>query len=285
MTAEGIADVLLIWLSSRTNRWAGEYVSVKEFAGDDETLIQRAEEAAWLLQERGHVAVLEAPGCLDVAITDSGLREADRILAERDNHGARFGYVLDRLVAQAFASPDGTVRLQMFVATTVYLGEHLEVAVVLRAARSLRDYGLAVLTPAEGHPSTLTLTSRGEHCAMSGQKVNKYVSEQTPVAAGPVFNQHVYGGTAAQGMNVTQNVGVQADQLADLVRQLRGFATTLPPADQEDFLVDVEVLEDTEQVSQARLGAGQRIMLALNAAPGAQAIVEMVGQVMGALGG
>lgn len=285
MTAEDVADVLLIWLSNRTNRWAGEYVSVKEFAGDDETLLQWAEEAAWLLQERGHVAVLKVPGCLDAAIADSGLVEADRILAKRDNHVARFGYVLDRLVAQAFASPDGAVQLQMFVATTLYLGEHLKVAVVLRAARGLRDYGLAVLTPAEGHPTTLTLTPRGELCAMSGQKVNQYVSEQTPASAGPVFTQNVYGGTAAQGMNVTQNVGVQTDQLADLVRQLRGFATTLPTAEREDFLVDVEVLEDTEQGPQARLSAGQRIMLALNAAPGAQAMVEIVGQVIGALGG
>ncbi|MFD6181423.1 hypothetical protein [Streptomyces goshikiensis] len=284
MTAEGVADALLTWLSSHCNRWAGEYVSLKEFAGDDETLIQRAEDAAWLLQERGHVWVLESYVC-SVAITDGGLHEADRILAERGNHGARFSFVLDQLIARAFASPDGAVRLQMFVATTIYLGEHLDVAVVLRAARSLCDYGLAVATPTEGHPATLTLTSRGEHCAMSGQKVNKYVSDQIPAAAGPVFTQNVYGGTAAQGVNVTQNVGVQADQLADLVQQLRGFAVTLPPADQEDFLVDVEVLEDAEQVPQARLSAGQRIMLALNAAPGAQAIAELVGQIMGALGG
>lgn len=229
--------------------------------------------------------MLETLGCVAVSITYRGLREADRIVAERGDHGARFAYVLDRLVSQAFASPDGVVPLQTFIATTMYLGEHPEIAVILRAARSLRDYGLAVLTPADGHHKTLTLTSRGEHCAMSGQKVNQYVSEQTPAPAGPVFTQNVYGGTAAQGVNVTQNVGVQADQLADLVRQIRGLAPTLPQTDQEDFLVDVEVLEDTEQAPQARLSAGQRIMLALNAAPGAQAITAMVGQVIGALGG
>ncbi|MFD5145876.1 hypothetical protein [Streptomyces sp. NPDC058401] len=111
------------------------------------------------------------------------------------------------------------------------------------------------------------------------------MSEQTPAAAGPSFTQNVYGGTAAQGVNVTQNIGVQADQLADLVRQLRGLAPTLPQADQEEFLVDVEVLEDTEQAPRARLSAGQRIMLALNAAPAAQAAVETLGQVIGALGG
>ncbi|MEU3836079.1 hypothetical protein [Streptomyces microflavus] len=285
MTAENVADVLLIWLSSHTGRDVGKCVDVKDFAGAEEVYVQRVEEAARLLHERGHVEELRTFGCSAVSITHSGLREADRILAERENHGARFSYVLDRLVAEAIASPEGTVQLLPFVATTIYLGEHLEITVVLRAARSLREYGLAVLTPAEGHPTTLTLTPRGELCAMSGQKVNQYVSEQTPAPAGPVFTQNVYGGTAAQGMNVTQNVGVQADQLADLVRQLRSFATTLPAAEQEDFLVDVEVLEDTEQGAQARLSAGQRIMLALNAAPGAQAIVEIVGQVIGALGG
>lgn len=285
MTAEGVADVLLIWLSSHTNRWAGEYVSVKEFAGDKETLLQRAEEAAELLQERGHVWVLETSGCSNVAITDSGLREADRILAERDNHGARFSYVLDRLISQAFASPDGTVGLQMFVATTLYLGEHVDVPVILRAARSLADYGLAVLSPDDGHLKSLTLTPRGELCAMSGKNVRQYVSEQIPAAAGPVFNQNVYGGTAAQGVHVTQNVGVQADQLADLVRQLRGLAPTLPQPDQEEFLYDVEVLEDVEQTPETRLSSGQRIMAALNAAPGAQAALAILGQVIGALGG
>ncbi|MFE1331799.1 hypothetical protein [Streptomyces microflavus] len=277
--------MLLIWLSNRTNKWAGEYFSVKEFAGDNETLLQRAEEAAGLLQEGGHVWVLETSGCSNVAITDSGLREADRILAERDNHGARFSYVLNRLIAQAFASPDGIVGLQTFVATTLYLGEHVDLPVILRAARSLADCGLAVLSPTDGHLKSLTLTPRGELCAMSGKNVRQYVSQQIPAAAGPVFNQNVYGGTAAQGVHVTQNVSVQADQLAELVHQLRGLAPTLPRPDQEEFLYDVEVLEDVEQTPETRLSSGQRIMAALNAAPGAQAALGILGQVIGALGG
>ena len=111
------------------------------------------------------------------------------------------------------------------------------------------------------------------------------MSEQTPATAGPSFTQNVYGGTAAQAMTVTQNIGVQADQLADLMRQLRGLAPTLSQTCQEDFLADVEVLEDMEQAPRARLNAGQRIMLALNTAPAAQAVVETLEQVISALGG
>ncbi len=291
MTTEDLAYAMLTWLSSRTQRDTRESVALSEFAGED-VLVQQAEEAVRLLEKRGHVSMLETLAWIGVSITFEGLREADRVSAERANHGAQFNHALDQLVAQAFAAPDGAIQLQSFVATTLFLGGHLDVAVVLRAARFLRDYGLAVLTPAEGQPQTLTLTSGGEDCAMSGKKVRKYMSDQSTPTAGPTFTQIVHGGTAAQGFNVTQNVGVQPDQLAGLVRQLRGLAEEVPEQAREEFLQDVEVLEDTEQAPEERRHAGQRIVAALNAVPalqaaveGGQAIVETVRQVIGALGG
>ncbi|PCG87112.1 hypothetical protein CIB93_04495 [Streptomyces sp. WZ.A104] len=284
MTTEDLACVLLMGLSDRTQRDTYASVALTEFA-DDDVRVEQVEEAARLLEKRGHVSVLETLGWIGASVTFEGLREADRITAERANHGARLSHALDQLVEQAFAAPDATVRLQTFVATTLFLGEHLGVAVVLRAARYLHDHGLAVLTPAAGQPETLTLTSAGEDCALSGTKVRKYVSDQNTPVAGPTFTQIVHGGTAAQGYHVTQNVGVQPDQLADLVRELRGLVQQVPEQAREEFLEDVEVLEDTEQDPQVRSRAGHRIMTALNAAPGVQAVVETLGQVIGALSG
>ncbi|MFD4948096.1 hypothetical protein ACFVYE_33370 [Streptomyces sp. NPDC058239] len=125
--------------------------------------------------------MLETLAWIGVSITFEDLREADRVCAERANHGARFDHALDQLAAQAFAAPSGAIQLQSFVATTLFLGGHLDIAVVLRAARFLRDYGLAVLTPAEGQPQTLTSTSGGENCAMSGKKVRKCMSTKAPL--------------------------------------------------------------------------------------------------------
>ncbi|MFD4948095.1 hypothetical protein ACFVYE_33365 [Streptomyces sp. NPDC058239] len=115
---------------------------------------------------------------------------------------------------------------------------------------------------------------------------------QSTPAVGPTFIQNVHGGTAAQRFNVSQNVGVQPDQLAGLVRQLRGLAGEVPEQAREGFLQDVEVLEDTERAPEQRMRAGQRIVAALNAVPalqaaveGGEAIIESVSQVVGALGG
>ncbi|MFT9784643.1 hypothetical protein ACMZ5E_00175 [Streptomyces rhizosphaericola] len=284
MTTEDLAYAVLTWLSDRTQRDTYESVDLTEFAEND-LHVEQIEEATRLLEKRGHVSVLETLGWIGASITFEGLREADRITAERSNHGARLNHAVDQLVAQAFAAPDGAVNLQAFVATTLFLGEHLDIPVVLRAARYLRDHGLAVLTPADGQPQTLTLTSVGEDCAMSGTKVRKYVSDQNTPAAGPTFTQIVHGGTAAQGYNVTQNIGVQPDQLADLVRQLRGLAQAVPEQEREGFIEDIEVLEDTSQAPQVRSRAGQRIMTMLTGAPGVQAVVETLGQVIGTLGG
>ncbi|MFI5753169.1 hypothetical protein ACIBBE_46920 [Streptomyces sp. NPDC051644] len=291
MTIEDLAYAMLTWLSSRTQRDTREPVALSEFV-DEDVLIQQAEEAARLLEHRGHVSMLETLGWIGVSITFEGLREADRVCGEQVNHGARFDHALEQLVTQASAAPAGAIQLQSFVATTLFLGGHLDVAVVLRAARFLRDYGLAVLTPAEGHPQTLTLTSDGENCAMSGKKVRKYMSDQSTPTAGPTFIQNVHGGTAAQGFKVTQNVGVQPDQLAGLVRQLRGLAGEVPEQAREEFLQDVEVLEDTEQAPAQRMRAGQRIVAALNAVPallaaveGSRAVIETVSQMVSALGG
>ncbi|MGX1885435.1 hypothetical protein [Streptomyces sp. NPDC055287] len=100
--------------------------------------------------------------------------------------------------------------------------------------------------------------------ALAKVKVRALMNEQNTAGAGPVFNQNVYGGTGGQGMYVTQNVGIQAEQLAGLIQQLRGLAPHLPPAVQEEFLHDVEVLEDPSHDPEERLSAGQRIKAALS---------------------
>lgn len=94
-------------------------------------------------------------------------------------------------------------------------------------------------------------------------KVSEFVSEQSKPSAG--FTQNVYGGVAAQGMNVIQNVGVQPAQLVTLVEQLRELTPRLDleHADQEAFRQDVEILNDSCADSQTRLSAGQRIKAAL----------------------
>lgn len=142
-----------------------------------------------------------------------------------------------------------------------------------------------------GQPETLTLTSRGIDCALAGTKVRKFVSDQNTSATGPTFNQYISaGGAGAQGMSVTQNVGVQPAQLADLVRQLRDVAPRLELAQpaRDEFLQDVEVLEDSDQDPQERLSAGQRIKAALiqgGTAVGVEAILAGLTNIAGMISG
>lgn len=102
-----------------------------------------------------------------------------------------------------------------------------------------------------------------ESVALGKEKVSEFVSEQSKPSAG--FTQNVYGGNAAQGMDFTQNVGVQPAQLASLVQQLRELTPRLDleHVDQEAFRQDVEILNDSSADSQTRLSAGQRIKTAL----------------------
>lgn len=99
--------------------------------------------------------------------------------------------------------------------------------------------------------------------AVAEAGVRRFVSEQDHSGAGPVFNQYVNGGTAAQAQKLTQNVGIQPEQLVNLFDQLRHLAPQLPSDVRDEFLNDIEVLEDSDQHPRQRLSAGQRIMDAL----------------------
>ncbi|WP_329216972.1 hypothetical protein OG352_13470 [Streptomyces sp. NBC_01485] len=300
MTTEIYAYRLLVWLADHTGRDTYQVVNIVEFAAvenlpvaQEERAARLLEGAAQLLEARGYVTLYVASGpTIDARLTAEGVSEAERIVAERADPVARLDHALGGLVKTAYADPADGLRLGLFVATAMFLGEHLKIDEVLRAARYLHDHGLAVIgSGAGGQPETLTLTSRGIDCALAGTKVRKFVSDQNTSATGPTFNQYISaGGAGAQGMSVTQNVGVQPAQLADLVRQLRDVAPRLELAQpaRDEFLQDVEVLEDSDQDPQERLSAGQRIKAALiqgGTAVGVEAILAGLTNIAGMISG
>jgi hypothetical protein len=117
------------------------------------------------------------------------------------------------------------------------------------------------------------------------EKLSDVVTEQKP---GPTFTQHVYGGTAAQGMHIEQNIGLQADQVVAFYRELRSLAPSLPDATRDGFLTDVDLLEDAEQTPANRISAGRRIKAALTTGGtkiAAAAVVAGVDKIVGVLGG
>ncbi|WP_282704033.1 hypothetical protein [Streptomyces sp. CC219B] len=275
MTAEFYSYALLMWLTDRTSRDTYQLVNIDEFADVEHLPVQQSEEAKRLLEEAARL--LERSGFVTLTVTFGptiharltwgGLRAADEIAAKRRSRAARLDHVLGELVNSADEDPTGTVRLDEFIATAVFLGEHMEIDEVLRAAQYLHDHGLATVTTGAGHqPEALILTSRGIDCALSGKRVRQFVSEQNTPAVGPVFNQYnSNGGTGAQGMHVVQHVGVQPAQLADLIRQLREVAPQLEldEAQRDSFIEDIEILDDSSQDTQVRLSAGQRLRTAL----------------------
>ncbi|MGW2612711.1 hypothetical protein ACWC4A_51985 [Streptomyces mirabilis] len=287
MTTEIHAHRLLMWLTNRTGRDTYELVNVAEFAAAEHLPVQSAQQAAQLLELQGQVTLTVAFGpTIHARLTIRGLQEADRTDAERRDPAARFDYALSQLVAAAAADPAGELRLLSVIGTTVFLGDRLKNDEILRAVRYLHDNALAVASPLSGHqPEALTLTSRGWDCVLSAMKmkVRQFVSEQDTPPPGPTFIQHNYGGgAAAQGMNVTQHVGVPPAQLADLVRRLREVAPRLEPSVRDEFLQDVEILDDPDQAPQDRLSAGQRIRAALaqgGAQVGAAAILAGLGNI------
>ncbi len=245
-----------------------------------------------------------------IKLTFAGKREAKRIAVERQAPGAWFNHTVERLVYAAFLKELNRAGLSSFAEGLLFWGSDLNGSsyrnrdMVTRAARYLQDHGLAEHTvstrsvqvpvsyrwwdtrmrTAEITTEEFKLTAHGMDCVLSGMTVREYLSTQGSAGAGPVFNQNVYGGTAAQGVNVTQNVGVQLEQLASLIHQLRAVAPQLPQVDQEEFLHDVDVLEDADQEPQDRLSAGQRIKAALlsgSSQLGGQAIVAALERITG----
>ncbi|MFG2366126.1 hypothetical protein ACGFY3_31510 [Streptomyces mirabilis] len=124
--------------------------------------------------------------------------------------------------------------------------------------------------------------------AIAEAGVRRFVSEQNHSGAGPVFNQYVSGGTAAQAQKLTQNVGIQPEQLVNLFDQLRHLAPQLPSDVRDEFLDDIEVLEDSDQHPRQRLSAGQRIRDALTSGGSqvaGQAIIAGLERLVGLISG
>ncbi|MFE3152576.1 MULTISPECIES: hypothetical protein [unclassified Streptomyces] len=262
MTADIYPDLMLRWLVGRSGRSPYELVNISEFAQEQTIPFELAEEAVRLLEHRGHVLLAVAFGpTIHARVTTAGLQHVDRLEADLRSTSARFDHALTLLMKAADTEPSGQLQLAGFIGTATFHGDHLTVDEVLRAVRYLHDHGLAFATP-EVPPQHLTLTTRGWDCALSGKTVRTFVNDQN--SASPVFNQHIHaGGTGAQGVNVTQKVtnttGLSADDLIVLIRELRNIAPQLAPDKQEEFVQDVEILEDTEQDTPARLSAGERI--------------------------
>lgn len=88
-----------------------------------------------------------------------------------------------------------------------------------------------------------------------------------PSPTGPVFTQHNHaGGVGAQGMEVTQNVGAQAGELMTLIARLRELAPPPGASGRDEYITDVEVLEDEAQQPTVRLSAWRRLRDALGQA-------------------
>ena len=106
----------------------------------------------------------------------------------------------------------------------------------------------------------------------------------------PIFNAYVFGGTSAQGVNVTQNVGANAADMADLVRCLRDgiYQIDLEANERERIVRDIEVIDDVQQSTESRIGAIERIRTALSDGGGqvaAAGILALLENIKGAIGG
>ncbi|MFI6003051.1 hypothetical protein ACIA98_22000 [Streptomyces sp. NPDC051366] len=261
-----LAVELLIWMYGRRSA-AGIPVPLVEFAADEGPRAARVEAAARMLRGRGHLTLEYVFGGALVSPTAAGLAEADRVTRARGRVDAQFTYVLDELVRQAAEAPDAVVQLVPFLARTRFLGLPLREGIVWRAARYLQGHGLAQLWADDPDAPALMLTSRGEDCAMSisTSTVRKYMNDQRPPAS-PTFTMNVYGGTAAQGMTVTQHVGPAAET-ARLAEQIRALAAE-HGLDGAAFDADVALVQDADQEPARRAGAWHRIRAGLlQAAP------------------
>lgn len=106
-------------------------------------------------------------------------------------------------------------------------------------------------------------------------------------SSGPVFHQHVHaGGVGAQGVEVTQNVGVQAAELPRLVALLRELAPEPGSPDHDGWTADVGLLADPAGPAADRASAWHRIRAALTRAGtgvAAAGVVALGDQVAAAL--
>ncbi|MEU3774325.1 hypothetical protein AB0F11_14195 [Streptomyces sp. NPDC032472] len=269
MSLDDVADVLLTGLVEQTGRCTNTMVTVTRSRPGPNAVL----EAAALLRSRGHVRVLETFGAMALHLTYEGLRAADRIVRERANHGVRMGFILDRLVAAAYAEPASSVDLQAFTARTLHRGERLDASAVATAALDLRAYGLAILDPGDSRrPRQLTLTAAGRHCAATQPKVIQYMTRHT-AASGPVFHQHIQpGATGTQAMNVTHHHGTQPADLSQLLEQLRAVAGLTD--DRDRYRADLDTVQDTHAPAETRHNALARMRSLLEAAGAASSIIQ-----------
>ncbi|MFZ3468601.1 hypothetical protein ACODT3_34170 [Streptomyces sp. 4.24] len=259
-------DLLLWFRTCRTG--PGSMVSLAEFVADEDPRNAAAQDAARLLRSRSHSTLEYTFGAALVGPTAAGLAEADRVARARGQVDEQFTFAVDELVRLAAAAPDAVVRLRPFAARTLFLGEPLREGIAWRAARYLGGHGLARPWMNDAEEPALMLTSRGEDCAMSlsTSTVRQQMNDQRPQVA-PAFTMHVYGGAAAQGMSVTQNVGGPAEETALAVDRILALATAHGLGGAA-FEADVEIVRDPALQPARRAHAWQRIRdCLLRAAP------------------
>ncbi|MGW0752776.1 hypothetical protein [Streptomyces sp. NPDC002587] len=282
---DDLAVELLIWLRER-GAAIGSEVPLDDFLTDDHPRATQADEAARRLRSIGHITLEYTFGAALLGATAAGMVEADRVVQARRRVRPQFEFLLDELVRQAAETADATVCLRLFLTRTRFLGLPLRPQIVRRAARYLQGHGLALLLRPDGESEALRLTSRGEDCAVSTLTVRQYMNHQQQPAAAATFTQNVYGGAAAQGMSVTQNVGHPATETALLIDRLQALASEHGLSGTA-FDGDVAVLQDVDQEQGRRVGAWHRIRAGLlQAAPAlaGQAALAAIDQGLGRLG-
>ncbi|MFF3620486.1 hypothetical protein [Streptomyces sp. NPDC002467] len=284
---EDLAVELLIWLRAQRSGRAAES-ALTDFVADDDPRAAMAEAAAQLLRSRGHITLEYTFGAALVRLRAAGLTEADRVVQVRGRVGPQFDHALDELVRQAAESPDATVSLKSFLARTTFLGLPLRPGIVRRAVRYLQGHELVMPFPPAfgGEPDALMLTPRGEDCAVSNRNVRQYMNDRQQPATTPTFTQNVYGGAAAQGVTVSQNIGHPATETALVIDRIRALAAAHGIGGPQ-FDADVEALQDAEREPAGRAGAWHRIReVLIQAAPAlaGQAALAGIDQGLGLLG-
>ncbi|MFE6868877.1 hypothetical protein ACFVFS_20245 [Kitasatospora sp. NPDC057692] len=283
---ERLPELVLRWLARQCGRDLFKVVNLDEFATARSVPSEATKEAALLLEQRGLVVLTRAPGrSVHARLSVTGLQEADGQEARLRSTSARLDHTLALLMTAAAAGPLGGLELDEFTGSAALHGEPLTVDETVRGVRYLHDHGLVTAGPDPQHPRNLLLTPRGWDCALSAKRVRDFVNAQD--ASSPVlnFHQHVHGGTATQAYQVTQHVttttGLGVAELTEVIGALRRAAPQLAPGQQEEFLQDVDVMEDVSEADPTRRSAGERIRARLIDS----AVPELVAGVVPLLGG
>lgn len=209
--------------------------------------------------ETGHL--LPAGSGLEVSLTELGKEEVDTARSRRRVPNPRRDYTRTAFVR--WLNRARPMQSSEFVKTlgSIYLGERLRAQEIGEAANYLGGKGLVEFTDwGVGTLFDPRLTALGIDCAESGKDVSEFL---TPPPVAPVFNQINYGGTNAQGTNITQNNGVSGPDLVELVIQLRSLEPRVAEAQRQEYTEAVATLDDPGQDPELRATAWQRVKSAL----------------------